>query len=205
VSSEDEKSIRAALRGDLNAFNELVDRYQGAVYAVCYRILRDAHLAEDAAQETFVRAYGALAQFDGTTVRPWLLRIATNRCYDLLRYQRRRPAGSLDDELVESEPRWTLRSPDDDPEERATTGALSERLEAALAELPDDQRIVVLLHDVQGYRYEEIGEITQAALGTVKSRLSRGRARLRELLRADIGSRELLETVWRQPKDEEHA
>ena len=205
MSSEDEKSIRAALRGDLNAFNELVDRYQGAVYAVCYRILRDAHLAEDAAQETFVRAYGALAQFDGTTVRPWLLRIATNRCYDLLRYQRRRPAGSLDDELVESEPRWTLRSPDDDPEERATTGALSERLEAALAELPDDQRIVVLLHDVQGYRYEEIGEITQAALGTVKSRLSRGRARLRELLRADIGSRELLETVWRQPKDEEHA
>lgn len=205
MSSDDEKSIRAALRGDLNAFNELVDRYQSAVYAVCYRILRDAHLAEDASQETFVRAYNALSQFDGTAFRPWLLRIATNRCYDLLRYQRRRPAGSLDDELVESEPRWTLRSPDDDPEERATTSALGARLEAALAELPDDQRIVVILHDVQGYRYEEIGEITQAALGTVKSRLSRGRARLRELLRADAGSRELLETVWRQPKDEEHA
>lgn len=198
--------IAAARRGDLGAFNQLVERYERAVYAVCFRLLGDAHLAEDVTQDTFLRAYSALDQFEGGAFRPWLLRIATNRSYDVLRYRRRRPAESLDAQLVEEEPSWVAsQGSEGDPERQAINQDLRRRLEAALGRLPEDQRVVVLLHDVEGYRYDEVAEIVGASLGTVKSRLSRARARLRDLLRDDAGSRELLEAVRRQLNSDESA
>lgn len=199
----DEELVASALNGDLAAFNRLVERYQRLVFAVCLRLLRDPGLAEDVTQEAFVRAYSALDQFQGGAFRPWLLRIATNRAYDVLRYHHRRPSESLEAQVVEQEPRWSVESPPDDPEDFAGRAELSRRLEAALAALPEDQRLVVLLHDVHGYQYEEIARITDVSLGTVKSRLSRARARLRDILRSDDRSRELLESVGRQLNDEE--
>lgn len=203
--SPDDSLIAAARGGDLAAFNVLVERYERLVYAICLRLLRDPHLAEDVTQETFIRAYGAIASFEGGPFRSWLARIATNRSYDTLRYQRRRPAESLEAQVVEVEPRWSVEPPVDDPERFAARSELSRRLEAALEYLTEDQRLVVLLHDVHGYPYDEIAEITGASIGTVKSRLSRARARLREVLRADAGSRELLEAVSRQLSDDESA
>ena len=197
ASAEDERLIRAAQGGNLNAFNDLVERHQRAVFNVCLRLLRDAGHAEDAAQDTFIRAWSALESFRGGLVRPWLLRIATNRAYDMLRSRARRPATSLDAELFESEPEWTPQSIHEHPEAHAARTELSIHLERALALLPDDQRTAIVLSDVQGYGYEEISQITGVAVGTVKSRISRGRSRLREALHENTEQRELFERFVR--------
>ena len=195
--AEDERLIKSAQGGNLAAFNDLVERHQRAVFNVCLRLLRDAGHAEDAAQDTFIRAWSALESFRGGLVRPWLLRIATNRAYDMLRSRARRPATSLDAELFESEPEWTPQSVHEHPEAHAARTELSIHLERALALLPDDQRTAIVLSDVQGYGYEEISQITGVAVGTVKSRISRGRSRLREALQENSEQRELFERFVR--------
>jgi len=194
----DEELVQVAQGGNLSAFNELVTRHERAVFNVCYRLLSDASLAEDATQDTFIRAWGAIDTFRGGVVRPWLLRIATNRAYDLLRAKSRRPASSLDAELFEVEPHWTSQSiPSEAPESYAARKELSIVLERALATLQDDQRLAVILSDVQGYGYDEIAEICGVAVGTIKSRISRGRARLRDLLESSDQHRELFERFKR--------
>jgi RNA polymerase sigma-70 factor, ECF subfamily len=197
----DERLIRAAQDGDLPSFNALVVRHERAVYNLCLRMLRDVASAEDATQETFLKAWTAIATFRGGLVRPWLLRIATNRCYDILRARGRRPADSLDAEQFESEPTWTSQTGGEHPEVFAARAELSAHLERALATLPDDQRLVVILSDVHGHPYDEIAEITGVAVGTVKSRLSRARSRLRGVLRDDPGSGELFARFARFSED----
>jgi RNA polymerase sigma-70 factor (ECF subfamily) len=194
----DERLIQNAQQGDLPSFNTLVTRHQRSVYNVCLRMLRDSALAEDAAQDTFIKAWTSIGTFRGGLVRPWLLRIATNRCYDIIRSQGRRPAGSLDSELVEIEPQWTSQTAiAEHPEGHATRRELSAFLERALGELPDDQRLAIILSDVQGHSYDEIAQITEVAVGTVKSRIFRARARLRELVLAETNAREHLERYQR--------
>ncbi len=202
-SKAERRLIAAAQRGELEGFNQLVEQYERLVYAVSVRLLRDHQLAEDVTQDAFIRAYSSLDQYGGGSFRAWLTRIAANRCYDLLRSAKRRPADSLDAELVEEEPRWSVEPVPDDPEREAMRLALGQRLERALDLLPDDQRLVVLLYDVHGYDYEEIAHIAEVSLGTVKSRLSRARARLRDTLRADKESRELFEAVGRHLSDDD--
>ncbi len=195
---EDEQLVAAARRGDLDAFNELVDRHQRAVFNVCLRLLRDVELAEDATQDTFLRAWAAIDRFHGGKVRPWLLRIATNRAYDLLRARTRRPTDSLDLGFEESELRLAAQpAPGEPPEAFAVRAELSSALEKALAALPDDQRLAIVLVDVQGYGYDEVATITDVAVGTVKSRVSRGRARLREALQREPAKRELFDRMLR--------
>jgi RNA polymerase sigma-70 factor, ECF subfamily len=194
----DERLIQNAQQGDLPSFNTLVTRHQRSVYNVCLRMLRESALAEDAAQDTFIKAWTSIGTFRGGLVRPWLLRIATNRCYDILRSQGRRPASSLDAELVESEPQWTSQTAiAEHPESHATRRELSAFLERALGELPDDQRLAIILSDVQGHSYDEIAQITEVAVGTVKSRIFRARARLRELVLSETNAREHLERYQR--------
>lgn len=201
-AAQDERLMRAAQRGELAAFNALVTRHERAVFNVCLRLLRDVPTAEDATQDTFVQAWRGVGAFRGGLVRPWLLRIATNRCYDILRSKARRPAGSLDAEPFEIEPVWTSQtSATERPEAFALRGELAVHLERALAGLPEDQRLVVVLSDVQGCDYDEIAQITGTALGTVKSRLSRARARLRQALRDDPDAGELFERFGRQYED----
>lgn len=183
--------------GDLDAFNIFVERYQHAVIALCTGILRDASLAEDVAQDTFIRAWKSLPGFKGDSARSWLLRIATNRCFDLLRQRNRQATDSLDAQVVELEPIWSTQTGEDSPEAQAERGELGLRLEAALADLPADQRIALLMADVLGYDYLEIAEITGSAMGTVKSRISRARSRLRAALLADDESREHFERYAR--------
>jgi len=194
----DEQLVRNAQKGDLPSFNTLVTRHERAVYNVCLRLLRVGALAEDAAQDTFIKAWTSIGTFRDGLVRPWLLRIATNRCYDILRARNRRPADSLDAELFEAEPKWTSQSEAaEHPEQHAARQELSAALSKALAQLPDDQRTVIILFDIQGYPYEEIAAITGAAMGTVKSRISRARGRLRELLAADPVAREHMTSFQR--------
>jgi RNA polymerase sigma-70 factor (ECF subfamily) len=202
VDNIDEKLILAAQKGDLESFNLLVTRHERAVFSVCMRLLRDVSNAEDATQDTFIRAWGAIDSFRGGMVRPWLLRIATNRAYDMLRSRTRRPTWSLDAELFESEPEWTTQGHHEAPDTFATRSELAGFLEQALGQLPDDQRLAIVLSDVQGYGYDDIAQITGVAVGTVKSRISRGRSALRTLLRDDDGNRELFERYVRLSSQE---
>lgn len=176
----DEQLVSLSKDGSLEAFNSLVERYQGVVYNLCLRLLGNPESAEDAAQETFLAAYRAIARFAEGSVRSWLLRIAANESKDELRRRKRRgPSDSLD------------AGPDDDsaPFELAdpSPGApvLTERLELAgelqnaLLRIPFEQRQAVVLSDLYGFHYEEIATLVGANVGTVKSRIHRGRERLR--------------------------
>lgn len=187
----DETLARLAQQGDLDAFNELVARHERTMFNTALRLLRDVAAAEDATQDAFIRAWTNIHQFRGGEVRPWMARIVTNRCYDVLRTKSRRPTDSLDAELVEVEPRWSSQSSDESPESLALRRELSIHLERALHALPDDQRVVVLLSDVQGLSYQEVADATDAALGTVKSRLSRARGKLRDVLSTEPETMEL--------------
>jgi RNA polymerase sigma-70 factor (ECF subfamily) len=180
--------IKAGQNGDVTAFNRLVLYYQELVYNVCYRVLHDPDNAADVTQETFLSAFRALKSYRGGSFKAWLLRIATNGCYDLLRRRKRESSTPLDDILVdESIAALTDHTPG--PEEQALRGELMAYLQQGLASLPVDQRVVVVLSDVHGMSYDEIAQVTNTALGTVKSRLSRGRAHLRDFL---LRHRELL-------------
>jgi len=181
--ADDETLVRAARAGNLEAYNRLVRQYERQAYAVALRLLRRPEQAEDATQDAFLQAYRALDSFRGGSFRAWLVRIVTNRCYDFLRADKRHVTGSLDDREFETEPQWSTVTPLADPVQHATQAELSSFLERTLATLPEEQRLAVILCDVQGYAYEEVASITGAALGTVKSRLSRARATLRERLR----------------------
>jgi RNA polymerase sigma-70 factor (ECF subfamily) len=193
----DDVLIGRATEGDLEAFNLVVERYQHAVISLCTGILRDASLAEDVAQDTFVRAWKSLPGFKGDSARSWLLRIATNRCFDLLRQRQRHATDSLDAQVIEFEPIWSTQTQNVSPEDQAEQLELGDRLELALSALPADQRVALLMADVLGYDYLEIAELTGSALGTVKSRISRARSRLRAALLADEQSREHFERYVR--------
>jgi RNA polymerase sigma factor (sigma-70 family) len=192
--------VAAAQRGDLAAFNQLVTNHEQRVYNLAYRMLNDAEAAADATQDAFFQAYRALAQYRGGSFKSWLLRIASNICYDRLRSRNRRPSTSLDAMIEEAEKvggsdLGLLEDPQSDPLDFATRRELARELAQALQSLPDEQRVVVVLSDVQGMSYDEIVYITGASLGTVKSRISRGRLKIREYLHK---SKELLPGDLRQ-------
>lgn len=181
LPDEAELIVRAA-DGDRSAFTRLMEHYQSACYGLSWRLLGDADRAADATQDAFVHAYTAMRQYRGGVFRSWLLRITANASYDILRRQQRRPAGPLPDpEEGEAE------LPDVaavDPDAEATRSELYRHLDRALRLLPLDQRTAVVLCDVYGMDYNEVASMTDSALGTVKSRIHRGRLRLRELMAA---------------------
>lgn len=183
----DNRIAMAAQAGDLAAFNQLVARHEQRVYNLAYRMLNDAESAADAAQDAFFQAYRALSQYRGGSFKSWLLRIASNICYDRLRVRSRRPSDLLDAMLEEAESTGgsatsLLEDAAADPENHALSHELARELATAVQTLPPDQRLIVILSDIQGLSYDEIVQIANCSLGTVKSRLSRGRAKLREYL-----------------------
>lgn len=183
LSAAEASTLEAARQGDVAAFNCLVVQYQTIVFNVALRTIGNPDDAADVTQETFVSAYRAIRDFRGGSFKAWLLRIAVNASYDVLRRRQRRPSGSLD-ELVEQGD-GDVAAPDVLAPEMAATNAETARvIQAALATLPAEQRVLVLLCDVQGLSYEEAADATGVALGTVKSRLSRARSRLRDQLKA---------------------
>jgi len=167
-------AIKEAQNGSLSAFNQLVMAYQGTAYKVAYGVIGNGEAAADACQDAFIKAYKAIKQYKGGSFKSWLLRIVTNTCYDYIRYKSRRPATSLED-LTENPDDHSdmLVSPAERPEESILRGELSDLIQVGISQLPEDQRIVLVLSDVQGFPYQEIADIIDQPLGTVKSRLSR--------------------------------
>ena len=186
--------IRQAQKGDVAAYNRLVLHYQSLVYNVVYRIMGEPQGAEDMTQEAFISAYQALNRFRGGNFKAWLLRIATNACYDELRRHKRRPQSSLDELTEENDSFAFLRSPEEGPEAQQMRLEMMRAIEHCLDDLPDDQRVTAVLRDIEGYDYNEIADITSSSLGTVKSRLSRARNKLRDCLQ---GFMELLPAEYR--------
>jgi RNA polymerase sigma-70 factor (ECF subfamily) len=179
----DDPRVDRARNGDLAAFNDLVLDYQALVYNLCLRMLGGQQAAQDAAQEAFIAAWRNIGGLRGGSFRSWLLRIAANACNDELRRRGRRPASSLETALEEGVPEPPDPSPA--PEASALTSELRGHIGAALLQLPADQRLAVILCDVEQLDYVEIASVTKASLGTVKSRIARGRARLRALLQRE--------------------
>jgi RNA polymerase sigma factor (sigma-70 family) len=190
----EEALVASARRGDISAFNHLVLAYQELAYNVAYRILGGEERAMDATQDAFLRGYRALDQFRGGSFKVWILRIVTNCCYDQLRAVQRRPTTSIDDLIENDEHSRIFEDPAELPEARVERRELDATIQAGLDTLPEDQRIVVVMSDIDGMSYEEIAQTTSVSLGTIKSRLSRGRAKLRDYL---LARRELLPNGFR--------
>jgi RNA polymerase sigma-70 factor (ECF subfamily) len=205
-SEGDEQLLVArSQRGDVPAFNQLVERYQDSAYGLALRMLGDPELAADVTQDAFMSAFRAVERFRGGSFRAWLLRIVSNACYDQWRAARRHPTTSL--ELVAGDDHGEAAHPEphdsfiDDrwnPEAAALRGELIELIARALLQLPPEQRLAVVLSDVQGLAYDEIAEVMQTSLGTVKSRIARGRSHLRDLLRTHP---ELLPSTYRRASE----
>ena len=178
--------IAAAQAGDRQAFNELVLCYQGIAYNVAYRVVGNADAAADATQEAFLSAYRSIRRFRGGAFKSWLLRIVINACYDWLRARRRRPEVSLDARTDLEWGEWSV-DPQESPEAFAERQELGRAIQRGLDELPPDQRTVIVLADIHSMCYREVAETLRVPLGTVKSRLSRARRRMRDALsRMDI-------------------
>lgn len=186
--------IQAACQGDLPAFNQLILSYQSLAYNLAYRILGDGEAAADATQDAFIKAYRNLNQYRGGSFKAWLLRIVTNVCYDQLRNRQRRPTNSLDDMEVDPEYAGQLVDGAEQPDDFALRQELGRLLQAGIDHLPAEQRIALILSDVEGLSYEEVAQVMDTSLGTVKSRLSRARSKLRDFL---LESQELLPSRYR--------
>lgn len=165
-----------------------MERYQSQALNLAARMLGSRTQAEDVAQETFIAAYRSLGQFRGGNLRAWLLRIAANRSRDALRRRARRPESSLD--LSLENPSFQPVSGAESPDTAALRGELNAEIQRAFLKLPPDQRATIALIDAQGLSYREAADALGVSVGTVKSRLSRARARVRDSL---MERRELIE------------
>jgi RNA polymerase sigma-70 factor (ECF subfamily) len=169
----DEVLIRQARRGDREAFGRLVYRYREGAVDVVYRMCGDSHLAEDAAQDAFVRAWDALPRYRHRgTFKAWLYRIALNCARDALR--RRRPTADVD--------ALPLRSHAPGPERQLLRRERAALVQKAVLRLPEASRAALVLREYQGLSYREIAEALDLPMGTVMSRLHYARLRLREML-----------------------
>ncbi len=174
--------VIAARDGNLDAFNGLVDLHERGVFNLCLRMLGSREAAEDAAQDAFLAAFRNVRGFRGASFRAWLMRIAANACTDELRRRGRRPAHSLDAPPPGADDPLDIADASAGPEAELLRKEQQAALQAALLQLPSDQRMAVIMCDLQGFSYEEIGEAMRSSLGTVKSRIARGREKLRGLL-----------------------
>ena len=179
---DEAQTISAAQKGDLSSFNRLVMTYQGLAYNVAYRIMGDTDSASDATQDAFIKAFKSINQYQGGAFKSWLMRIVTNTCYDQLRYNNRRLTEALVEEDSEEAFAPYLIDDTEMPEDMTVRHELSTLLEACIQKLPPEQRVILVLKDVEGFNYQEIAEIVEINLGTVKSRLNRARTKLRDIL-----------------------
>ena len=188
---DDRQLARLAVEGRELAYRELLSRYQGPVFSLIYRMVRDRDVAEDLAQETFIRAFNALDRYNPSyKFSNWIFKIANNHTIDHIRKRKLDTVsmhGSPHATSEEEEARTSLalESGIESPQDYVEARELGERIEAAIGELRPEYRTVVLLRHVEGYSYEEIAEITDYPLGTVKTYLHRARVELKERL-ADL-------------------
>ena len=180
VQRRDLYLIERARDGDLDAFNDLVVAYQDYLFALVVRMVPDRDQASDAVQEAFFSAFRNLDRFRGGSVRSWLSRICVNAAMDTQRARKRRPSQPYPE--LEDDSWQPPAGEEADPVRIALTSERGRALADALTRITDDQRVAIVLFDVEGYDYAEIADMTGVSLGTVKSRIHRGRLALRAIL-----------------------
>jgi RNA polymerase sigma-70 factor (ECF subfamily) len=204
VRDDEDQLIVRSQQGDVEAFNLLIMSYQQTAYGAVYRLVGNADVTADITQDAFIAAYRNIQSFRaGSSFRSWLLRIASNLACDHWRRSQRHPHESLDELTTEDE----LHSGSDlsalvetrqehNPEAVLLNQELQDVIQRGLQLLPIEQRVAVVLCDIQGLSYDEVAAATDTALGTVRSRIARGRARLRDYLET---YQELLPRQYRLP------
>ena len=179
---EESRLIHRASAGDAGAFNALMGMHERRMYAVALRMCGNPEDAQDCLQEAMIRVYRSISGFKAqSSFSTWVYRITMNTCLDELRRRKNRPGTSLDGLL---EMGWSPSDEGDTPERHALRREARASIQRFIGELPEDMRAAVVLRDVEGYSYDEIAEILGANVGTVKSRISRGREKLREKISA---------------------
>ncbi len=183
---EETELVQAARQGNLDAFNQLVLKYQNQVFNHASRLLGNHDIAEDIAQDAFILAFRKIHQYRGGSFRAWLLKIVTNLCYSEMRTWKRNTFQALEPINEEGEvnesPQW-IKDPKPLPEEEAEAKELCETLEITLNKIPSIYRIVLSLVDIQELNYMEAASVMAVSIGTVKSRLARGRMQFRRVMK----------------------
>ena len=177
--------VNAAREGDLQAYDDLVRRYQERIYATVYHMTSNHEDANDLAQETFIKAFSALKSFKGdSSFYTWVYRIAVNKTINFLKQRKNKVSLSLNDLdfNIENDPELVAFVSDKTPRRDIALAELQEKLNKALQKLSDVHRMVVTLHDVQGLSHEEIATIMDCNVGTVRSRLFYARQQLQAYL-----------------------
>lgn len=175
------KLIERASGGDPAAFNRLMEAHERRMYAVALRMCGNREDAQDCLQEAMLRVYRAIAGFKGqSSFSTWVYRITMNTCLDELRRKKNRPNTSLDSLLDAG---WSPADDSSAPEKHAVRSEAMHHLHQAIRELPEDMRAAVVLRDIHGLTYDEIARSLDTNVGTIKSRISRGREKLREKLK----------------------
>ncbi len=188
ASLDDREVVALACKGREAAFRELLSRYERPVFSLVVRMVRDATLAEDLAQEAFIKAFHALGSYDPRfRFSSWLFKIANNLTIDHLRKKQldtvsMHGAPGAQGEEEEARSRIVLADGRETPEEYTANRELGGRIEAAISRLRPEYRTAILLRHVEGHSYEEVAEIMEVPLGTVKTYIHRGRHELKDLL-----------------------
>jgi RNA polymerase sigma-70 factor (ECF subfamily) len=188
MASTDEELVARSMGGDLDSFNQLVLRWERPIYALAYRVIGREEDARDVCQETFMRAFRALGGFKGQAkFSSWLYRITLNLCRDWIRRQRRQPIAQAP-EGVDLLDLATESTPTESIEDLVARREIGRAVQRAMAVLPDEQRTAIILKEYHGLTFQEIADLLDCPLSTVKTRLYQGLSVLRRQL-ADAGMR----------------
>jgi RNA polymerase sigma-70 factor (ECF subfamily) len=189
--------IQAAQGGDLDAFNQLILRYQNLLFGIALRLLNDEDVAADAVQEALISAFRRFHTFRGDSLRSWLARVVVNACYDEMRRKRRQHSAPLEQHNAEGdeiETSYWLIDAQADPEVKFETTELEGAIQKCLNKLPPIYRLILVLVDIEGLSYEEAALAAHVPVGTVKSRLARARLQMQKSLQL---AGELLPAAYR--------
>ena len=192
MSNNEKLLLERSKAGDIAAFEMLVEAYQKKIFNLAYRITGNYDDAGDLAQEALIRIFKSIANFkEQSTFSTWVYRITTNVCLDDIRKKKNRRVLSLDEEIhvEDGEMKRQIMSDDPLPDEIAEREELRSIVSSAIDSLPEEQRLVISLRDIQGLTYDEIAEVLDCPSGTVKSRINRARQALKNVL---LTKRELL-------------
>ena len=177
---DEKKLIERASGGDPSAFNRLMEAHEKRMYAVALRMCANREDAQDCLQEAMLRVFRAIGGFKGqSSFSTWVYRITMNTCLDELRKKKNKQNTSLDNLLDQG---WAPSDGQNVPEREAMLSETRRQLQSAISELPEDMRAAIVLRDIHGLAYDEIAGALDTNVGTIKSRISRGREKLREKL-----------------------
>lgn len=196
--TDENKLIKKAQKGDASAFEKIIAEYQNVVYSIAYRYAENSEDAADMSQEIFIKMFRNINTFQfKSKLSTWIYRVATNTCIDLVKKTKNdRNTYSIDDGYENSDGETKYSEIADDssrPDVALEEGEVRDVINMAISRLNEDYRLVIILRDIQGLSYDEISEIVGCSVGAVKSRISRGRKNLREILFED---RELFEKYY---------